>query len=249
MQWLGLLAQETVFTIPSNSSEISHFTIDFLGDCFWVNGDQEVFKENSTSKLYFKPPDGFTVDKLGLNNVHKSFLFSNDLQSIIILDNQLTSILQIDFEDFELWNVIDIDYSLADKLYILSTDNRKVYELNTRSQELDNSFDLREIAGPIESFNIKATENYVYIYDSNQCYQYSRLGKYISCSPITNEMMFDEEGDCFYIDEQGLKEWDRLAPQDRLIIELNNKTIKKPHIRNEALYYLDSLDIIKYKMN
>ncbi len=166
-------------------------------------------------------------------NPLKINLFYNDFNTVVILDNRLSEIFKIDFNDTQPYRSIShVSTGHDNTLWLFNQDTRQLevydYKANTtRAQTL-----------PVKSavLDVKSNYNYCWLLTKEQLYVYNYFGSlfkkiknigYTSIAENNGDVILKKDNTLFYLK----KNTDNIIP-----IKLPNLLIKQFFVTNESLY-------------
>ncbi len=245
------IAQEKLFDLPIDIRDIEKCVYDIFDNAYILTSENNLLKINDKGvEVEYQIPFGYSIDEMGLNHIHKLFLFSRDQQTVIFLDNQLTELSSISFEELGYNNVTSVDLSEEDRLWFVDADRREVIEFPANSAVLSTSFAIREVNRNLADFTLDESVNGISLIGNDCIYVYSLIGQYKSYAPFTTETILDENGDSFSIKDGMLWKVEPLMPQDVKLVTLNEDHMDWKHtsINKNSLYYLHNKGCYKMSM-
>ncbi len=240
-------AQQSYLALPQEVDSFRVIEVDMLDQIYGLTPDNTVWKlSNRTQAIFYQAPFGFSIHSLSLSNIYKLCLFSFEQQEVIILDNQLTELLEISLADLGYWNVSSAAFNHEDRLWILDVDTRRVTELNTQNLESRASFSIRDIGDELYDATLQVNADHIYIRTDRNIYKYTLGGKWVTKIPLDNNYLIGEDDALYYHEESNFYQYQPLLPEDSKVLEFHGKDPMS--IKNNSLYHCDDKGCYKFSL-
>ncbi len=236
-----MTAQQKIGDLPFPVDEIEICVFDIFDNSYVLTQENKLFKISSDGiQAEYQVPFGYSIFQMGLNHIHKLYLFSKDQQTVIFLDNQLTELSTISFEALGYYNVTSIDLSEEDRLWFIDADKRELVELPTINAQLSTTFAVREIDKNLEDFHLRESVNGISILNDNERYVYSLTGQFLHYFSAEPQTIIDEKANAYVIRDHSLWKVEPLMPSDVKLSDLpaDSAVWLFASIYKNSLYYL-----------
>lgn len=234
-------SQQKLFDLPAAVGEVEICVFDLFENAYILTDKNALVKVSPNGiEAEYQVPFGYGIDQLGMNHIHKLYIFSEDQQTIILLDNQLTELSTISFNDLGYHNVTSVDLSEEDRLWFIDADRRQLIEFPANNAVLSTSFAIREVNQNLIDFEIDESVDRISIIGNECSYSYSLTGQYLSYTEHGLGTIIDDKGLAYIIKDNKLWKVERLMPSDVKIVDLPDDVEFWNHIaiKQNSLYYL-----------
>lgn len=161
-------------TIPFNADQISH--IDNFGALFYTVGNTFYKKEPNQNYNYSNVQLG-SISSANAFNPLKIILFYKNFNTMVILDNRLSEIYKVDFNNIQPYkNLTHISTGSDNTIWIFNQDTQQLELFDYKTNKT------RATTMPVESkvLDLKSNYNYSWLLTENFLYTYNYFGSTIS---------------------------------------------------------------------
>jgi len=151
----------------NNDSEIIDFEVDKLGDFYTRDSDGVVVKyHNGTKTSTYSNYNLGELSTIDVTNPHKILLFYKEQQTIVLLDNSLTELGKILFDNKSYFSAIG--FANDGNIWLYDSFLSKLKKIDNTGKEIEESFPLSQI-NPENIIDAKIIDrgNYVIIADKD----------------------------------------------------------------------------------
>ncbi len=246
-----MLSAQSKFLEMQKTNEITVIADTILGyDTFnslYYIKQNTLYKTSNSGQLQYSNFSLGKISKVDFQNPLKILVFYERFNSAVLLDNQLSEILKIDFSQIETPVVCSaVGMSAQNKLWVFNTLTQKISLYDTSKNTLE------ELGTAFESTikNYKTNQNQFAWIDANgdwfSCDIYGKIKKIASVTE--NEFLQFANSNSIIYKNDNLFYFRRAGMEDALLLKNVDKSANNFQIQGDILSIFTNHQIINYKI-